>query len=215
MFTTISGKDIETMAKLYRLNLINSITGYKSANLIGTQNKEGKTNLAVFSSVTHLGSNPPVVGMVLRPTTVPRHTFDNIMNTGFYSINHIKADFVAKAHQTSAKYGLEASEFTTCGFNTYYSDNLPVPYVRESLVKIGVQFKEKHQIKVNGTLLIVGEIIELIIPENAIAIDGFVNLAALRSVAINGLDMYGRVSPIDRLSYARVDEPVKSILKKD
>ena len=63
--------DIEDMEKIFRLNLINSVTGFKSANLIGTTSKEGITNLAVFSSITHLGSNPPFIGFVLRPTTVP------------------------------------------------------------------------------------------------------------------------------------------------
>ena len=70
--------DIDQMEKIFRLNLINSCTGYKSANLIGTQSADGKTNLAVFSSITHLGSNPPLIGFVLRPTTVPRDSYRNI-----------------------------------------------------------------------------------------------------------------------------------------
>jgi len=214
MYKTISGSDIEAMSKIYRLNLINCITGYKSANLIGTQNKAGQTNLTVFSSVTHFGSNPPLVGMVLRPTKVTRHTFNNIMDTRFYSINHIHSSFISKAHQTSAKYKVDESEFDTCGFNTYYSDDLPVPYVRESEVKIGVTFKEKHEIKTNDTLLIIGQIIELILPDNAIAEDGFVNLSALKTATINGLDMYCKTLPLDRYAYARVEKPLESILKK-
>ena len=74
----INAATIAEMDKIYRLNLINSITGYKSAQLIGTQNNAGATNLAVFSSVIHLGSNPPLIGFILRPTTVPRHTFANL-----------------------------------------------------------------------------------------------------------------------------------------
>ena len=46
---------IKGLEKIYRLNLINSCTGYKSANLIGSIDEEGKTNLAIFSSITHLG----------------------------------------------------------------------------------------------------------------------------------------------------------------
>lgn len=214
MYKTISGTDIEMMPKIYRLNLINCITGFKSANLIGTQNKAGITNLAIFSSVTHLGSNPPLVGLVLRPTTVPRHTFNNIMNTGFYSINHIHSNLISKAHQTSAKYKDGESEFGACGFETYYSDDLPVPYVKESLVKLGIEFKEKYNIKTNGTLLIVGQIIELILPGNAVAKDGFVDLTKLKTVTINGLDMYCKTQPLDRYTYARVNKPTKSILKK-
>jgi len=85
-------KDIENLHHLYRINLINSCSGYKSANLIGTQSKDGQTNLAVFSSVMHLGSNPPLIGFILRPDNVPRHTYENIMETGVYTVNHVFKD---------------------------------------------------------------------------------------------------------------------------
>ena len=49
------------MSKVPRLNLVNCVTGYKSANLIGTVSTEGVLNVAVFSSVTHLGSEPPLL----------------------------------------------------------------------------------------------------------------------------------------------------------
>ena len=71
----------ESLGKIPRLNLINSCMGYKSANLIGTISKDGRPNLAVFSSITHLGSDPALIGFILRPTTVPRHTYSNIKET--------------------------------------------------------------------------------------------------------------------------------------
>lgn len=81
--------EIQKLDKLFRGNLINSCTGYKSANLIGTISKNGRTNVAVFNSVTHLGSNPPMAGFVLRPTTVPRNTFRNIKrNRCFHGESH-------------------------------------------------------------------------------------------------------------------------------
>ena len=86
---TITRTDIDAMEKLYRINLINSCSGYKSANLIATQSSDGFTNVAVFSSVTHLGSNPPLLGFVTRPAFVPRNTYENIKETGIYTINHI------------------------------------------------------------------------------------------------------------------------------
>jgi flavin reductase (DIM6/NTAB) family NADH-FMN oxidoreductase RutF len=68
----IDRSEIEKMGRIERLNLVNSCTGYKSANLIATISNEGKTNVAVFSSITHLGSDPALIGFILRPTTVPR-----------------------------------------------------------------------------------------------------------------------------------------------
>ena len=57
-------EDIRQLEKRHRANLINSITGVKSANLIGTRNKEGNTNLSIVSSVVHLGSNPALIGYI-------------------------------------------------------------------------------------------------------------------------------------------------------
>ena len=65
--------DIQGFSKIYRLNLINSITGYKSANLIGTRSNSGEENVAIFSSITHLGSNPALLhftfGQIQFPVT--------------------------------------------------------------------------------------------------------------------------------------------------
>ena len=61
--------DVKQLEKKYRLNLINSITGIKPANLIGTRSQDGIDNVAIFSSVVHLGSNPAQLGFVMRPQT--------------------------------------------------------------------------------------------------------------------------------------------------
>ena len=55
-----TSNDIKNLDKVYRLNLINSITGIKPANLIATRSKNGVDNVAIFSSVVHLGSNPAI-----------------------------------------------------------------------------------------------------------------------------------------------------------
>ena len=78
-------EEIENLEKIYRINLINSCSGYKAANLIGTVS-ENNNNLAIFSSLVHLGSNPPLLGFFLRPTEiVPRHTYLNIKENQYYT----------------------------------------------------------------------------------------------------------------------------------
>jgi flavin reductase (DIM6/NTAB) family NADH-FMN oxidoreductase RutF len=86
--------DINQMHHLYRINLINSCSGYKSANLIGTKDTDGISNVAVFSSLTHMGSNPGLLGFFLRPTTVIRDTYDNIKTSGKYTVNHVYEDII-------------------------------------------------------------------------------------------------------------------------
>jgi len=81
--------DLMQLPSRYRGVLLNKVSGLKSANLIGTKSKEGQTNLAVFNSVVHIGANPPYLGFILRPTTVERHTYENIKETGVYTFNQI------------------------------------------------------------------------------------------------------------------------------
>lgn len=71
-------QDIESMDKRYRTNFVNSLPGFKSANLIGTISHSGIPNLAIFSSVIHVGASPALMGMLFRPVSVPRHTYQNI-----------------------------------------------------------------------------------------------------------------------------------------
>ena len=71
MITHIKKNEFENLDSFYRSNLVNSVVGIKQANLIGTISKSGITNLAIFSSVVHLGSNPALIGFFNRPVSSP------------------------------------------------------------------------------------------------------------------------------------------------
>ena len=114
----ITYDEINKLDKVKRLKLINSITGVKSANLIGTKSNDGITNLAIFSSVVHLGSKPPLLGFITRTSQkVKRNTLENIISTKKYTINQIQKEFIKKAHYTSAKFSENESEFKMCNLN--------------------------------------------------------------------------------------------------
>ncbi|MGB0892357.1 MAG: flavin reductase family protein [Flavobacteriaceae bacterium] len=191
------------MNHLYKINLMNSISGYKSANLIATKSQDGITNVAVFSSVVHYGSSPAILGFVLRPTTVIRNTYDNIKKTGFYTINAISEDIIEDAHHTSAKYPSGISEFDKTNLLEEYKNDFYAPYVRESPLQIGVKFLEEHPIKANGTILILGEVTDLYFKDSMLSEDGLLNLSKEKIATINGLDTYMIAEKYKRLSYQR------------
>lgn len=203
--------DIMGMERFYRAAFINTVSGFKSANLIGTINAEGLPNLAIFNSVVHIGANPPYLGFILRPTTVERHTYDNLKANGHYTINHVHQDFVREAHQTSAKYPAEVSEFTACGFTPQFTKTLKAPYVQESLIKIGMEYVEEHLIGLNGTILVIGKIMEILLPEAFVLDTGHVELAKAQSIAVAGLDSYYKAELLTRLAYARPNEETKEL----
>lgn len=198
-----SRNDIDKLDKIYRINLINSCSGYKSANLIATESAEGATNVAVFSSVTHLGSNPPLLGFILRPATVPRHTYENIVASKKYSINHIYREIIEDAHHTSAKYPQEVSEFDVTNLEVEYKNDAKIPFVKGCNVQVAMEYVEEYHIKANDTILIVGKIIDLFVEDAVLKDDGFINLAEAETATINGLDAYAVPSKNLRLSYQR------------
>lgn len=199
-----SRHEIMLMDKVPRLNMINTISGFKSASLIGTKSSKGQENLAIFSSIVHIGSNPPLLGFIMRPLTVPRHTYRNIKQTGWFTVNHIQKSFYKKAHQTSGKFEEDISEFEACGIEAEYSENCPAPYVKESSIKIGLTFEEEYNIQANGTILIIGAVQELKLPARVIESDGSVDLEAAGTLAISGLDSYHKTDRLSQESYVRL-----------
>lgn len=196
------------MARIPRLTLLNSITGFKSANLLGTANAAGLSNLAMFSSAVHLGSDPALIGVVVRPVVADgktsRHSYQNIRATGHFTLNHVHPGILRQAHQCSASYPDGVSEFEATGLRPQYTAACPAPYVAESTVKMGLRYAEEYHIAANQTILVVGELIELMLPENCLDTDGNLDLQAAGTLALCGLDSYHTTALLERLPYARV-----------
>lgn len=204
--------DLAQLEKVYRLNLVNAITGFKPANLLGTQDANGRTNLAIISSVVHLGSNPALLGLVMRPPTVERHSYENIRATGRYTLNHVHTAIARAAHLTSANFPREESEFGACHLTPEYRDDFQAPYVQESHLKIGLTLAQELPIEINGTVLLIGRVEHLYLPEdNVLRPDGSLDLTAAGTVALSGLDTYYETTPVARYGYARPHQPLPEL----
>ena len=201
----LTAADIQAFDKIYRLNLVNGLPGFKPANLVGTVAPDGRTNLAVFSSALHLGSDPALLGIVTRPTTVPRHTYANLKASGCFTLNHVPEALAAQAHYTSANFPDDVSEFDACGFTAEYRDGFAAPYVAESAVSIGLRLLEEHAIS-NGTVLLVGTVEHVYLRDELLRADGTLDLATAGIAAISGLDGYHAVQSPVRFGYARVGQ---------
>jgi len=194
----------QSWERFYRANFINSLTGFKSASLIGTINAQGVPNLGMFSSMVHIGSDPALIGYINRPVAAAPHTLANIMANSFYTVNHIHASFVDKAHQTSAKYPDGVNEFAEVGLTEEYFDGISVPFVKESSIKYLLSLKEVVPITLNDTFLVIGQLEQVLIsPTMQPTADGFLALDQIGSICSNGLDAYYNSTLIDRYAYAK------------
>lgn len=209
----ISVQDLSEMGRVQRLNLINSCTGYKSANLIATQSLEGINNVAIFSSVTHLGSDPALIGLIVRPTTVPRDSYKNIKETGYFTVNHVTARMIADAHHTSANYESNISEFDKTNLQEEYKENIKTPFTQGSPVQLYCKYVSEYYIKENDTIHVIASIEKLFYNEELAHEDGWLQIDKGNIVALNGLDAYCLPKLIDRFQYARKDSPTESFPK--
>ena len=188
----------------FRIRLINSISGPKPACLIGTKSVTKGVNLGIFNSITHIGSNPPLIGFILRPNEkVRRDTYDNILEEKYFSINHVSSSISERSHWTSAKFDSNISEFDACNLTEEYIDNFYAPLLKNHKWKL--KFSEKIKIKSNNTLLIIGEIINIYIDNSLIEDDGTLNLEKCDSLSVGGLNTYYKLKQVSQFPYARVE----------
>lgn len=203
----LTNQQIQDLERIYRLNLINSITGIKPANLIGTKSQDGISNVAIFSSVVHLGSNPALIGMVFRPQAeTKRDTYWNIVETERYTINHVPLTRTQNAHFTSAKFESEESEFEKCGFTEEYLTDFPAPFVNESRIKLGMKLQQMIPIEVNGTILAIGSVEHLFVPDDVLSEIGFIDLGKAESAGISGVNSYYKLEKVADYPYAKPNE---------
>jgi flavin reductase (DIM6/NTAB) family NADH-FMN oxidoreductase RutF len=199
----IKKDEILNMESRFRANFINSISGFKSVGLIGTISKDSQTNLAIFSQVFHLGANPALMGFIVRPDASPRHTLENIEDTKFFTFNHIREEFYKQAHQTAARYSKESSEFEATGLTPHFESGFIAPYVKESHFRIGLKLEEKHELAINNTVFLIASVQEIILNEEIIEKDGYIDIEKAGTITSSCLDSYHVTKRLDRLPYAK------------
>ncbi len=207
----LTSSSIAAMPSRDRAALINSISGFKPANLVGTADPDGHCNLAIMSSVVHLGSHPPLLALIVRPGDEERHTLHNLLRSGHYSINHVAEDMVEAAHQTAARYPRQTSEFEATGLTPVWWEGFKAPMVAEAPVKLALELREHQHLAINGTHLVIGEIVQAEIPSGCVNEDGSLDLSAAGTVALTGLDSYHRADLMKRMAYAKPDLPPRTL----
>ena len=137
---------IHALPQRRRARLVNSLSGFKSANLVGTADAEGNPACCIVLSVVHLGSNPALLGVVFRPPGDEAHNYHNLSASGAFTLSHITAPIHEQAHQTSARYPAGVSEFDAVGLTPHWhgegNAQFPAPAVAESPVRMGLTVEQ-------------------------------------------------------------------------
>jgi flavin reductase (DIM6/NTAB) family NADH-FMN oxidoreductase RutF len=191
--------DLNALDKLelaHKVNLMNALPGAKSVNLIGSIDEQRRENLAIFSTVIHLGSNPGLLGFIHRPIRYYGHTLKNIQSNRYYTINVVNSDIQSQAHQTSEKYPAEESEFLATGLSCIYHDNFKAPFVKESKIKCGLEVSSILPIEENGTFLVIGKVELVIIDDQFIQDNNAFDHISAKTLSVYNFDDYSLLSKI-------------------
>ncbi len=208
---TFLNEEFDGLDKNFRTHLINCLSGPKAALLVGTTDLLGQENLSIVSSVMHLGANPSLMGMIIRPRSARRHSFENIVESGFWTLNHVTHEMIAPAHQTSARYPKETSEFKATGLTPHYENDFKAPYVQESRIRLGLKLVQVIHLDVNDTEFVIGELVEVHIDETLLRSDGSIDFHQAESAVVTGLDDYHSLKSLARFSYAKPDKDLEII----
>ena len=197
----ISGSDLLEWDDRRRTTFVNALWGPRPLWLAGTKNLKGVFNVAPFTNLVHVGANPPLAGMVFRPHSVPRHTLENLKNTGHLTLNAVSEGMLAQAHHTAARW--EGSEFEGTGLTPHIYPDFEAPGVQESPFTLGMKLEEIHQVEANNTLFVVLSLCWADVKDAAIGPDGFFDHP--QALGALGLDAYYRHEVVARFAYPKPD----------
>lgn len=189
---------LEQQIKPYQIEFVNSLVGFKPLNLLGTKDKNGVENLAMVSTLTHLSSSPPLFGIVLRVHHTPRHSYLNIQEMAYFSLNAVSEKHISRAHQTSGHYGRDVSEFAACGLEAEYSDHFSAPYVSGSPIRLGMKYIDEYRIPGAKVVMLVGELTEYWVDTGLVKSNGSIQLDQAEVVAGSGCSSYYRPVFLER-----------------
>jgi hypothetical protein len=79
---------------------------------------------------------------------------------------------------------------------------------------MGMKYLEEYEIKANNTILLVGEIQSVYLPEEILKNDGDLNLNLIKDVCISGLNNYHEVTQLAYFNYARPGQKPVNQFKK-
>ena len=173
----------------WRINFINSLIGPKNVHVLITRTDENLWNAAIFNSGIHVGSSPPYVGFLLRPTTVSRHTYANLKKYPYATLNAVSRDFYKQAHKTHKKFPAAVSEIVALGLSLRWAEGEDIPYLADSPLTARLRWVEEHLLTVNQTRLLVFAV-EKVWTNQLPTADGYLPLHALGLVAGGGCDAY-------------------------
>ena len=135
---------------------------------VTSRNAAGVLNLAPFSFFNMVGSSPPIVaiGVGDEPPGSPKHTAQNIAESGQFVVNLVTEELAESMNVTAADLPSNHSELTAAGLHEAASLRIKVPRVAEA--KAALECKLHSLQRIGRNSVIIGEILAIHIADELI-----------------------------------------------
>lgn len=150
--------------------------------IVGTYDLEGRPNMMAAAWGGICSSDPPSVGISLRPS---RYTFQSLLEKREFTISIPSEQYVAEADYVGIESGKTIDKFAVTGLTPRRSDLVDAPYVDEFPVVLECRLFKT--LELGAHTLFVGEILDVKVDEAALTPEGKPDLAKIRPLIYDSI----------------------------
>jgi flavin reductase (DIM6/NTAB) family NADH-FMN oxidoreductase RutF len=143
--------------------------------VIGSYDKEGKSNVMTSAWVGICCSKPACVATSLRKAT---YTFGNIMERKAFTVNIPSESFAEEVAYFGSVSGRDVDKFSTTGLTPVKSDLVDAPYIKE--FPLVIECKLLQTIELGSHTMFIGEIMDVKANKTVLGEDGLPDMKKLK-----------------------------------
>lgn len=144
------------------------------ALVVGSYDEEGRANVMTAAWGGVVSSQPPCVGVSLRPT---RHSYDAVLEREAFTVNIASTKYVREMDYFGLASGRDVDKFEVTGLTPVRAELVDAPLVQEFPVALECTLRETVEIGVH--VQVIGEILDVKVDEECLGENGRISMAAV------------------------------------
>lgn len=175
--------------------------------LVSCIDKEGKPNIIPLGWVGGVCSDPPQVGIALRPS---RYSHQLIEQTGEFVLNIPEEGLVDVVDRTGFCSGRNVDKFKEFNLTPLQSSKVKPPLIKECSVNL--ECKLRHSLNLGSHTLFIGEILAVQADEQYVKEDKEIDYARLKPLVLKHDNYCGMTEPLGWYGFTKFKDRVVNIV---
>jgi hypothetical protein len=159
MDTSLNREQILDLDKRYRIALINSLSGVRTA-FIGITGEHEQWNATTLSNITHVGAYPAQLSVLFRPPSTNSHTLENYRNFGIMTLICMPFHKCDTVHEVSVNAPKDVFELELLDEPVQNFEGWGHPIPKDFIYAIEIEYVEEFTLN-NQCIYTVGSINQL------------------------------------------------------